>query len=551
MSEAVTNDQRFLRPAGPYLNSSVTALYPNAIEPHGDILYRPGLLSKSEEVKISRAEIVRQARAAERASEPIRGGIDRKADMVVGPTLRVHPQPDWEALGIEDKEVRKKIVQQFRRAFLDWAYDASLACDAEGHYDFGMLMWMGYRNLAGPDAECAMHVGYDEDRRAEIGTKWATFVHVIDPDRILTPSDLVNDKLVYQGRRLDKRGRMVGFYVQNSHPSEAIDNSSSGFEYIERQTSWGRPTGIHWFLKTRGGQQRGITNMVTILKPNQMLRKFDESYLASAVINSQMATYIKSRSSAEVVGERLAPAATSVTDGGAWGLFSQKLDYYQKSKFKVGGARIPVLPLDDEIVMTAVNRAIGDPNPFRKGIIREFASAQGVGSGQISSYEDFNYSSARAEALDVWRGVLRERSGYVRHTCTPIYGCVIEEAVASSYVDWDQSWPPFQENRTAWIGCAWTGPAMGWIDPAKEAAAYKTLIDMRITSRTRVAAERGDDIGEILAEFAEEASIAEELDVEIEQAVPGVTTGQSENNDPNAPPPPGDPNAPTDPVQED
>jgi lambda family phage portal protein len=525
---ATTESQQFLQPEGKgYLTLSVSALYANSIaSTGGDVLYQPGLMSKSQEVKIARHEIVKQARAAERASEPIRGGIDRKTDMVVGASLRVHPQPDWESLGVTDPEERKKLVIAMRREFNNWAYDANMVADAEGHYDFGGLMWMAYRNLAGPDAETAIVIGYDESRRALLGTKWASYITVVDPDRVATPSRHSTDPFVYQGRRLDKNGRMIGLYVRRKHPNEAVDTPGDDFAYVPRQTEFGRPTAIHWFMKTRGAQQRGITNLVTVLKPNDMLRKFDESYLAAAVINSKMATYIRSRSSAGVVGERLAPSITSITNGDPWALFEKKVGFYDKAKFKVGGTRIPVLPLDDEIVMTAVNRAIDDPNPFRKGIIREFASAQGVGSGQISSYEDFNYSSARAELLDVWRGVMRDRSMFVRHTASPIYGCIIEEAIGEGRIVLPAGAEPFQENRTAWTACAWTGPSMGWIDPLKEANAYKILVDMRVTSRTRVAAERGDDISEILAEFAAEQEAADLLDVVLEPAVPGAVQAE-------------------------
>lgn len=526
----VSDEQRFLRPEGPFLNVGLSALYPNSVEEHGNVLYQPPLMSKSQEVKLARKDIVRQVRAAERSSEPIRAAIDRKADMVVGPSLRVHPQPDWDTIGVTDKAVRKALVDAMRREFNNWAYDANNVADAEGHYDFGGLMWMAFRNLAGPDAETAIVIGYDEDRRAEIGSRWATFLTVVDPDRVYTPSDYATDPLVFEGRRLDRYGRMIGMYVRRRHPNEAADSTGSEYVYVPRQTQFGRPMAIHWFLKTRGAQQRGISNFVTILQPNQMLRQFDKSYLAAAVINSQMATYIKSRSSAKVVGEKLAPSAGGgIADQTPWQVFEQKLGYYAKSKFKVGGARIPVLPLDDEIVMTAVNRGVDDPNPFRKGVIREFASAGGVGSGQISSYEDFNYSSARAEQLDVWKGVLRERSMFVRHTASPIYGCVIEEAIAEGRIVIPAGAAPFQENRTAWTACAWTGPSMGWIDPQKEANAYKTLVEMRVTSRTRVAAERGDDVNEILQEFADEQAVADDLGVDIEPPVPGVVDDSAQD----------------------
>src|SRR3546814_12380505 len=50
------------------------------------------------------------------------------------------------------------------REFRDWAYDSRLLQDAEGHYDFGGMAWLMFRNLTGPDGECAAIIHYEEER---------------------------------------------------------------------------------------------------------------------------------------------------------------------------------------------------------------------------------------------------------------------------------------------------------------------------------------------------------------------------------------------------
>lgn len=539
----VPEDRSFIvAPFGPTIASR---LFPSLESFPGQVFWSPTLTSKSHEVRVARREIVRQARQVERSSEPIRGGLDRFADMAAGPALRVHPQPDWDSLGIDDPEARKELVKAMRREFNNWAYDSRLLCDAEGHYNFGGMMWMAFRNLAGPDAESALVIHYDEERMAKYNARWATFVTVLDPDRIETPAEFSADPNQFQGRKLDANGRMIGMWVYKNHPSDyslgALPSMSAGvaplgysaedYEYVPRETDFGRPMAIHWFVKTRGMQQRGMSPLANVIKQNNMLRSFDDSYLAAAVINSSLATYIKTKSSAAVVGENLAPAPNAATgfDGAAeWSYFGAKVDYYGKTKVRVGGAgggpRIPVLPPDDEIVMESVGGAINDPAPFRNGFLREFASALGIGYEQLSlNYSEANYSSARAALLEVWRGVLRIRTMFTGHVATPIYGCVIEEAIARGRIVLPAGAPPFQENRTAYIACAWTGPGMGWIDPKKEADGYKTLIDMRVTNRSRVAAERGDDFFEILAETADEYAAADLAEVELDDPLPMQT----------------------------
>jgi lambda family phage portal protein len=519
----------------PIIGQGAQSLFPN-LQPHqGSVFFTPSLTSKNSEIRIARREIVSQARHIERSNEPIRGGIDRYADMATGAALRVHPQPDWDTLGIDDADRRSKIVAAFRREFLNWAYDVRNLSDGEGHYDFGSNMWLAFRNLAGPDAETAIVVHYDEARAERLGARWATFITVIDPDRIETPSDYSTDDNVFEGRRLDANGRFMGMYVRKKHPSEGWTGALEDYAYVPRETAWGRPMAIHWFIKTRGGQQRGMSPLAGVIKSNTMLRKFDESYLGAAIVNSQLATYIRTKSSPGVVAENLAPAPiTNESIGAQWGYFGAKVDYYGKSKFQIGGTRLPVLPPDDEIMMSAVDRAINDPGPFRNGYQREFASATGNGFEQFAlDYSQSNYSSARAQELQVWRGVMRIRRMFTSNTATPIYGCVIEEAIARGRIDPAllAGAPPFQEYRTAWTACAWTGPGMPQIDPQKEENANKLQLAARTTSRQRIAAARGEDIFEIIDELADEEAYAEEKGVSLIDVMPGMEDPAAEGAD--------------------
>lgn len=509
------------------VTSSAATLFKN-IEPFGgNVFYRPPLISRNQEVQLARDKIVRQARELERFSELVRGGLDRKTDMVVGPRLRVHPQPDFDILGIEDAEARKRFIQQCKRWFNNWAYDDRKLCDGEGHYDFGGMMWMAYRNMEGPDGETAGVIHFDVARRRRYSTRWATYVTVIDPDRIATPPEYAGNDRAFEGKLLDPDGRMIGMWVRVRHPAEGgID--ASRYQFVPREAKWGRPMLWHHFVKTRGGQQRGISNLVTIIRRSGMLDAFDTSYVAAAAVNAELATYIRTKSSPAAVAESLAPVSSDPM--ASWSLFSNKVDYYGKAKFRIGaaGQRLPVLPPDDEVMMTAVNRAIGDPMPFRKSQIRDIASSVGTPFAMTAQdYSEANYSSERASKLDSWLGVTRQR---VHFTATPpslIYAAVIEEAIGEGWIDFDPSWPPFHENRAAYCACAWTGPGMGWIDPAKEANAYKTLLDLKVTSRQRIAAERGDDAMEIFDELAIEAAEADARGIALNIAMPGMPAPNS------------------------
>jgi lambda family phage portal protein len=500
----------------------------------GQVQYTPPKLSARQEGKMARRDATRLARHAERTSEHIRGGLDRKADMVVGPALRVHAQPDWHLLGlikdgVDDDEgwkTKKPFAKACERVFRDWADDDRLLQDAEGHYNFGGMMWMAFRNLVGPDGECAGIIHYDEARKAKYGARYATYVTILDPDRIETPPDQVGKTYatdgydVFEGKKLDRDGRMIGFWVANKHPSEGLLTvDDAQYTFVPRETRWGRAIGFHFFQKTRGGQMRGITKLVTVLRKTGMIDTFDDANVGAAIVNQVLANYIETSNSADTVAENIAPAG-AVTDD----FLKRKVPYYEKAKIRIGGARIPVMPPGDKIVMSAVNRATGDPTAFRNNFLREFASALGISFEQLSmNFSDANYSAARAALLEVWRSVLTLRKFFTAHVAKLIYSAVVEEGIATGKIPLPPGAPPFQENRGAYTACMWTGPGMGWIDPQKEANALKTMLEIKMKSRTESRGEMdGGDIEETFDDIEEERAMAEDRGFTLDPLAPGT-----------------------------
>ena len=497
-------------------------LYRNLESFPGQLATTPPILSAREEGRRSRKDIVRAARNVERFSEHVRGGIDRKADMVVGSRLTVRATPDFDKLGITDKEQQKKIKKALEREFRDWAYDSRLLQDAEGHYDFGGMAWLMFRNLTGPDGECAAIIHYEEDRATAYNHRWATFVQVYDPDRIDTPPEKVGNPNVREGHIFDKWNRRVGTYVRKAHPSDYLSGlADMDFEMVPRESAEGRPIGLHWFIKTRASQIRGVSTLVTILKSSGMLDSFDEAYLGAATVNQVLATSISSEASTEPVNKNLAPTGGNAV-ATQWGLFEKKLDYYGKTKMRIGGVRVPVMPPGDKLNMSAVNRAIQDPTYFRNAFLRGFASSIGISFEQLAkNFSDANYSAARAALLDVWQGIMRLRFWFGQHVLSLIYGAVIEEAwVKGRLADAIPAGAKdFHAYRNLWTACLFTGPGFPQIDPEKEAKAAKMLIDMNLESREELIAQRGRDIEDVFDEIATGEEMAEERGIELNQAM--------------------------------
>lgn len=522
MSEAEAHSGHVVSGLGVNL---IEQYFPNIGSFPGQVLFNPMDLAPKREEQLTALYATRAARHAERTNEHIRGGITKHADMVVGAALSVQPSPDWDLLPGFTPEARTAFSDQCRAWFNNWAFDPALTADAEGHHDFGGLMWLAYRNASGPDCETFGAILRDPVRAARLGASWETFVNVISPARVRTPATHAADELdlgIFRGKQLDDWGRWEGLYVLKREPFDYTKpgETPEDFNFISRVNDNGTPQAWHYFEKTRAGSQRGLTNLVTSLRHVTMLDKFDDAQLGSAIINALLAVSVKSNADAKEVGNRLAPPRPGVLS--QW---DARLGFYEKTKIRIGPNRVVVLPEGDELKMEAVNRAAQDPTAFVNLFLRRLASATGTTFEQLANnWTDANYSAARAALLDLWRGIIRIRRMF-SNVASLCYTAVIEEAIDRGRIQLPAGAPPFRENRYAYCRCSWMGPGMGQIDPLKEAQAQKLRLANRTTNRQIECANDGNDYYDVFEQTGMEIQEADELGFTLDAPLPGQDMG--------------------------
>lgn len=478
-----------------------------------------------------RDRAVRATRDVDRNHEIIRGGLDRKATTVVGANLRVNPTPNWRSLGL-DIQQGMELGQAMADVFAEWATDDRCLCDTEGHYQFGGLMWQAFRTLAGADAEVAGVIHFDPERREEYSTDWATHVQLVDPDRIGTPSNRVEDGSIFKGRELDRHGRMIGLHIRREHPADpSNDPRASDYEYVERETYWGRPTAFHWFVKRRAGMQRALTSLVTSLRHIKMLDRFDDAMLQNAVVNGILATSLSTDMKTEEAAAHLAPTNEDPETGDMYADFDVVLSHLEKMDLRVGNQRVPVLPPNSKINMERTANSMPNADEFRNGFLRAFASALGVSFEQLSlDFSRSNYSSIRASLLEAWRQVMFERSIFTVHVAKLIYVAVIEEAFAIGKISVPAGAPDFYEARSAYLSCTWTGPGMGWVDPKKEAEASTERRTGLVTTLEQEASSQGGNWRDNIDQQAIERAYAEEMGVPYDRPAAGAAAATAEDD---------------------
>jgi lambda family phage portal protein len=480
---------------------------------------------------------LKNARDAERNSELVRGALDRKSNTVVGPDLRPNPAPDITWLG-QTTDWMLEYQQSASSAFQEWANDLFCRNDAEGHSNFGGMMWQGFRTLAGPDAEVLGYIGYDRERADRLGAKWGTFVHMIDPDRLSTPSNRVEDDgrangkpRIIQGKEVDEHGYWTALHVMRGHPG---DVGVQEWERIPRQTPHGRPMGLHWFFKRRAGLQRAITTLAAVLSTVGMLSQHSKASLQTAVSHSYLAAYLKTTMSPEAAAASMAPRSDLAgEDGVARSEYDLKLDAYDELDLKFGDKRIPILGPNDELKFESLEGSAIDYDPFRNAFLRELASALNISFEQLSlNFSLSSYSSTRSALLEAWRQITFERTMFTRHFATLIYDAVIEEAFALGILREPAGAPAFYEARQAYTRCTWTGPGMGWVDPLKEIEATKGRMGARVSTLQRESSSQGGNWQEDILQASVEKKFAELHGVPIDVGSTAATQ-QTDNNDAN------------------
>ena len=119
---------------------------------------------------------------------------------------------------------------------------------------------------------------------------------------------------------------------------------------------------------------------------------------------------------------------------------------------------------------------------------------------------DVNYSSARIAELaerEMWM-VLQD---WLIHTLIePIYQEWLASALIRGDITFEQSGKALPADRLAKFSAAsrFQGRRWKWVDPSKEIEAAKAAVELGITSRTRIAAEQGVDLDDVLDELEQE-----------------------------------------------
>ncbi len=222
---------------------------------------------------------------------------------VVGVGLRLKSRIDREVLGLSPDQA-ERWQKETEREFSLWASNKR-ACDATGMNNFyglqqlALISWLLVRQLHRVD-------GKDDETTRLL--PYSLRVHLIESDRIATPNNYgagttlyyttgknsETGNTIYDGVEVDKNGMVVAYhiYAATTRMSSALRllNGPAFLWHTSKAPAF--PNVLHVIDTERPDEYRGVSYLAQVMEPLLQLRRYTESELMAAVVESFYTAFI-------------------------------------------------------------------------------------------------------------------------------------------------------------------------------------------------------------------------------------------------------------------
>lgn len=463
--------------------------------------FLPNSGSPNEDIDFNNCTLRQRSRLLYMASPVATAAINTNRTKIVGQGLTLESTINRNVLGLSAeaaKEWQKKTEAEFKL----WA-EKKQNCDALGINNFAALQQLVVKSwLMSGDVFVTIS-------RYPVTplNPYSLRLHIIEADRISTPSyfrrglygvDITNGEVsaghsgegnkIYDGVEIDKNGCVVAYYVCNSYPQQVLVPQVEW----QRVLAYGEKTGLPNILQImdseRAGQYRGVPYLAPVIEPLLQLRRYTESELMAALVQSFYTAWIVTDTD---------PSDYPISEVGSGDIggipSSNPLDNdisYSENEYEMGPGTVTHLQEGEDIKFGNPNIPTSGFETFVKTLCRIVGAALELPYDVLIKEFNSSYSASRGALLEAWEALRMRRTWLVDDFCQPVYELFLAEAVARGRI----KAPGFFDDallRSAWSNAKWIGPAQGQLDPKKEAEAGIMFINQGIKTRTQVTREMG------------------------------------------------------------
>lgn len=318
-------------------------------------------------------------------------------------------------------------------------------------------------------------------------------VEVVSVHRVVTPPGKEGEPDVRLGRRVDRDGVVVSYFVRRAEPNDTKEWDETYDEVPASRV-------CHIYEEEEANQARGWPAATPNMKTLKNAADYEEAVIIARQVKACFTAFIpKSNPMGAAIG-----AATGTTSSGQrlQSLEPGLVHYYDpaaegKIEFADPGGG-----------------GEGDHSQYMESLYRKTAAGYNYPSEALTkNYGAMNFSSSRASLIE---GRIEFDAGQMFQVDLFLgrwWELLVEEAVIAGLVDispQEYLAAPHVFTRHFWI------PARrDWVDPLKDVTANNKAVEGGITSKTMVAAASGSDFDTVLAQRTRERVREVEADLEV------------------------------------
>ena len=445
-------------------------------------------------------------------SEPLAtSAINTNRTKVIGVGLALKASVDLDVLGLSPEAAKawqKKTEAEFRL----WA-GKKQNCDAIGMNNFASLQQLALTSwlMSGDVFPVFKRYGPTPTN------PYSLRIHLVEADRVSTPEQYgsgvsfpamtegTNPKTrnrIFDGVEVDGSGMVVAYHICNTYPWQITGepNEWTSVEAYGKKT--GLPNILHVVSSERPDQYRGVTYLAPVIEQLLQLRRYTESELMAALVQSFFTAWIVTNTDSGEI------PFNEVGAGGIAGVPSgdpNADDISQnENEYELGPGTVTHLEDGEDVKFGSPNIPTAGFDSFVKTFCKLIGAGLGLPYDVLVKEYNSSYSSARAALLDAWEDFRMRRKWFVDGFCQPVYEVWLAEAVARGRI----KAPGFFSDpliREAWCGARWIGPVQGSLDPLKEVKAAVIQIQNGLRTHAQVTMETGGgDWDDNVTQLAEE-----------------------------------------------
>ncbi len=382
----------------------------------------------------------------------------------IGLGLKLNPRPDKDILGLtseEAKEWQKRVKAEFNL----WA-SKKRNCDSTSMNDFYEMQQLCFYSWLSSGDVLVLR------KEKEVkNCPYTLKLHVVEADRCSTPGSALgynltitegkaeNGNRIYDGVEVDKDGAVVAYWIRNTYPyQQTIEKTDwQRVEAYGEQT--GLPNVIHIMNSERPDQYRGVTYLAPVIEQILQLRRYTESELMAALVESFFTAFIKTEATTDESGMPF----NEIGDGQP----GQEEDSYDPNEYELGPGAMNIMNPGEDVVFADPKRPAAGFENFFKAICKQCGAALEIPADLLMKEFNASYSASRAALMEAWKSFKMYRQWFTSGFCKPVYEIWLSEAIARGRINA----PGFFDDpliREAWFGSEWIGPSQGQLDPVKE-----------------------------------------------------------------------------------